>query len=133
MKQVVAAILVLIAPLALAGNAPIERYIAAKLKMLETQVAELDRAVKLMNSENLTETEKYERIGEPGFAAVDRALSESGYTLKRFYQFRQDNQYAIERWLDEHAQTAGRIEALQTGRDGLMRRYDQMINVYHGE
>lgn len=132
-KVFLAILAMLAASTALADNPAIERYIAAQIAMLETQVDELHQAISLMKTENLSETDKFERIGKPGFAAVDRSLAEKGFTPKQFYQFGYDHQREIDQWLVEHADFADRIQSLQAEQADLIVEYDQMNNVNHGD
>lgn len=133
MRRLVLAALLFISPLTMAADVSVEDYVAAELKMLETQIDQIHAAVNLMSNENLTDAEKFELIGKPSFSAVDNAMAESGFTLKQFLAYRQENAAEIEEWLTDHEQTAENIESLQTELDRLIEQYDQMMNVYHGE
>jgi len=70
------------------------------------------------------------RIGQPSFEAVDQSLSAFGYTPKQFYQFRDQQQQAIDQWLADHPPEAERLQSLQAQRDALSDRYDQLNNGY---
>ena len=133
MKWFVLVALLLISPLAIAADIAVEDYIAAEVKMLETQIDQLNAAINLMSSESLTEAEKFERIGEPSFTAVENAMTESGFTIQQFYAYRERYNAEIGEWLSEHEQTAGNIESLQTELERLSEQYDQLINVDSGK
>lgn len=108
-------------------NVAIQRYVNAHITMLQTQVTQLNFAVNLLNTETLSDKDKYERIGEPAFIAIDEALAGAGYTVKTFYQFDADNSVAITTWLSNNSTEANLINSLEIERDGLVNEYEQLI------
>jgi hypothetical protein len=116
--------------LAAADDQAIEHYITAETALLETQVTELRLATDLLSQPGLTEADKFERIGQPSFDAVDQSLATFGFTPKQFYQFRDEQQVAIDQWLTDHPPEAVRMQSLQAERDALSDSYDQLNNAY---
>lgn len=112
-----------ISPIIHAGNAAIANHIEAEINMLSVQVEHLESAVRLIQS-GLKPEERYERIAEPVFRAVDQSLSQSGLTLQSFYQFKARYQSAIDAWLNRHTATAGKLRQLRAKRDNLTRILD---------
>lgn len=133
MKRLIFAAILLISPQVFAVGISVENYIATEIKMLETQIDQLHAAINLRRSESLTDTEIFERIGKPSFAAVENAMTASGLTLKQFYAYKDEHSEEIADWLAEHGQTAGDLEYLQSELDYLIEQYDQFINVTNGE
>lgn len=115
------------ASVAMADDASIERYVNAHISMLQAQIEQLHSAIALLSNEPLSDQEKFERIGQPGFAAVDKSLYDAGYSVKNFYQFKADNDVAITEWLSRHATDADYINSLLAEFDSLMVKYDQVI------
>ena len=111
-----------------ADDVAVQRYVNAHINMLQAQVTQLNFSVNLLNTESLSDQDKFERIGEPGFVAIDKSLTESGYTVKTFYQYGGDNSAAITIWLINNSIEANFVNSLQIERDGLMSEYEQLMN-----
>lgn len=129
MKHLTVLLLLGISSLAFAADdVAIQRYVNAHIDMLQAQVTQLNFSVNLLNTESLSDQDKFERIGEPTFVAMDNALTNSGYTVKTFYQFDAENNDAITIWLINNSVEANLINSLQLERDGLMGDYEQLMN-----
>jgi len=111
-----------------ADDLAIQRYVSAHIKMLQAQVAQIYVSLDILNTENLSDKDKFERIGEPGFVAIDKALAESGYTAKTFYQYASDNSAAITTWLGNNSTEAFQLDSLKSERDNLMSQYEALMN-----
>lgn len=112
-----------ISPIIHAENAAIGNHVEAEINMLTVQVEHLESAVRLIQS-GLRPEERYERIAQPVFNAVDRSLSQSGLTLQSFYQFKERYQRAIDTWLKKHTAEASKLKQLRAKRDNLTRILD---------
>ena len=112
--------------LAVADDQAIEHYLAAETALLETQIAQIHRATDLLSQSGLTEADKFLRIGQPSFEAVDQSLAAFGFTPKEFYQFGDQQQVAIDQWLIDHPTVANRLDSLRAERDALSDSYDQL-------
>ena len=129
MKHLTVLLLLGISSLAFAADdIAIQRHVNAHINMLQAQVTQLNFSVNLLNTESLSDQDKFERIGEPTFVAMDNALTNSGYTVKTFYQFDAENNDAITIWLINNSVEANLINSLQLERDGLMGDYEQLMN-----
>ena len=122
-KQFMLLILLLISSNISANDAAITRYIEAEKNMLQAQIAQLEEAISLLSSGISTE-QQYEQIGKPSFSAINKALAQSGYSIKRFYRFQSDYKFAIEQWLSEHYSEASQLKQLKSKRDGLTLAFD---------
>ncbi len=111
-----------------ASDITIARHTNAHIQMLQAQVAQLNTAVTLLSNEPLSDKDKFERIGEPGFVAIENALNTTGYTAKTFYQFGGDNSDAIETWLSNNSTEAYQLDSLKAERDSLMNQYEALMN-----
>ena len=129
MKYISVFLLLCYTSVALADDAAIARHINAHLQMLGAQVSELNSALWLLKNEALSEADKFERIGQPSFSAIDDALKNAGVTMKQFYQFKDDYADEIEQWLMTNSLQANQIDSLQSEYDVLMSEYDQLINL----
>lgn len=130
MKHLIALLLLGIsASLAFAADdVAVQRYVNAHITMLQAQVTQLNFSVNLLNTESLSDQDKFERIGEPAFVAIDNALAGAGYTVQTFYQFDAENNDAITTWLINNSVEANLIKSLKIERDGLMGDYEQRMN-----
>jgi len=119
MKSIIITMLFLLVSTSLSANDTlITRFINAQTAMLETQIAQLSAAIALTQS-GISKTEQYEKIAKPNFAAIDKVLSEAGFSVKSYYKFKEYHQLRIEQWLSQHASIASQIEQLQSKRDNL--------------
>ena len=116
---------------AMADNAPtpaeLERFHSAQLVYLQTQIETLYDSVELLKQRVLTDQEKFEQIGQPSFMAVDRALGESGFTVKTWHHFADQHQQAIEQWQHANPDHQPFVDELTADREQLMQTYDQLI------
>jgi hypothetical protein len=127
MKTLSLLLLLSLSSLAFANDAAIERYINTHIAMMQAQVVQLHDALFLLDNDNMTAQDTFNKIGQPSFKAVDDALKNSGFTHNSFYQFAHKNKTDIDQWLNSHRSTASNVNALQNQRDDLMQDYDQLI------
>jgi len=127
MKRMLYFTLLFMAFSASANDSAIETYIQAHQQMLQAQVSQLNSSISLLSSESLTDREKFERIGQSSFAAIDQALKQAGFSVKTYYEFKANNEDAIRQWLSIHSEQAKLIDLLQAEHDQLMNEYDQVM------
>ncbi|MDH5731916.1 MAG: hypothetical protein OEZ58_23275, partial [Gammaproteobacteria bacterium] len=111
-----------------ADDVAIKRFVDAKTSLLQTQVNQLSLAINLLKTETLSDQDKFERIGEPSFSAVDAVLANAGYSVRTFYQFAAENEEAISIWLGFNMLAADHMAALEIECEGLISEYDLLIN-----
>ncbi len=123
MKQLLIIILIAIAPYTLASDAGIARYVQTEIKLLQNEITQLKKAIQLSHS-SLQKRQYYQQVAELGFAASNKTLAESGFTVKSFYQFQNNHQMQIEQWLNENILPANQLIQLKTQRDNLIQVFD---------
>lgn len=103
-----------------ASDNDINHYYHGYKAMLETQIDQLYRAITVLSEEaSLTAEESFERIGEPSFTAIDKALADKGFTLQSLYRFQSQYQADIAQWLSRHSDEASILNGLLFERDQL--------------
>ena len=128
MRGFVLLFLFLLPSVLLAEDAPISHYMQANINMLQTQVSQLYEAIALLQESGLSDQEKFERIAEPSFSAIDQVLAEFDFTVLTFYQFQVDHAQEIEGWLDENLVQAAQFYMLKTEHNQLVDEYDRLIS-----
>lgn len=116
----------LITPPAFANDGTVEKFVQTMILIKQAENNQLQMAINLLSSEKLTDQEKFERIGQPSFLAVEQVLASQGYTIRKFYQFEQDNGVAIGKWLEDNPNQKKQLTQLDIDRESLLGSYDQV-------
>lgn len=106
------------------NDAAIAHYIHTRTQLLEVQIDQLHSAINLLSTETLSDQAKFERIGQPSFAALDAVRKDNGYSTKNYHQFYADYKVDIERWLVDHPAQSNNIVYLELERDQLLDALD---------
>jgi hypothetical protein len=103
-----------------ASDNDINHYYDGYTAMLEAQIDQLYHAIAVLSEDaSLPDQERFKRIGEPSFTAIDKALADKGFTLKSLYRFQSQNQTDITQWLSRHSNEASTLNGLLFERDQL--------------
>lgn len=101
-------------------------YVHTKIRILEVQVNQLSRSIKLIQDQTVSEQDRYELIGQPSFEAVDAVLDTAGITLKELYRFEEDYEDERTLWLAFHHDEREQLERLEATVEELQQTLDQL-------
>lgn len=127
MKKLLILLMVLNPAVFAADQSAIAHFVNAKISVMNARATGLNQAVNLMMSGSLTDQEKFELIGQPGFKAVDDSLKQSGFTIKTFYEFAAQHEQEITDYLQQNPLQANEINNLSSQLESLAIEYDQLI------
>ena len=99
----------------------------ARLAQKQAEVWQIDDAIYKLGNSQLTDTQKYQQIAEPGFIETQQIVSSYGFTLKQLYAFEATFSAALDAWLQQHPDQAGQLQALEEEIMLLQQQLDQLI------
>ncbi len=115
-----------------AEDAALVNAVNARVAQLQTEVWQLDDALHKLGSMELTDTQQYELIAEPGFSATNEIVSSYGLTLKQLYSYEATHQQALDAWLQEHPDQVDQINTLEDEIMQLQLQFDQLVQADSG-
>ncbi len=110
-----------------AEDADLVNVFNARIAQLQTEVWQIEDAIYKLGNMELSDTQKYELIAEPGFVATNEIVSSYGMTLKQLYSYEATHQQALHVWLQEHPQQEDQMNVLAEEIMQLQLQLDQLI------